>query len=39
MEIRTKSQALQKQNEATNMERERFNQDINAQLNKFQKAE
>ena len=39
MEIRTKSQALQKQNEATNMERERFNQDINAQMNKFSKAE
>lgn len=39
MEIRTKSQALQKQNEATNLERDRFGQDINAQMNKFQKAE
>lgn len=39
MEIRTKSQALQKQNEATNMERGRFDQDINAQLSKFQRAE
>jgi len=28
MEIRTKSQALQKQNEATNLERERFSKDI-----------
>lgn len=35
MEIRTKSQALQKQNEATQMEKERFQQDINAQMSKI----
>jgi len=39
MEIRTKQQAHQKQNEATNMEKDRFQQDINAQMKKMDRAQ
>jgi len=39
MEIRNKSQAHQKQNEATQLEKERFQKDIGQQMNKIQRAQ
>ena len=39
MEYQTKSQALKRQNEQTQMENDRFNQEISAQGQKFQRAE
>ena len=39
MEIRNKSQAHQKQNEATQLEKERFQKDISAQMMKLDRAQ
>merc|ERR1712046_146466 len=39
MEYQTKSQALKRQNEQTQMENERFNNDIQNQLQKLQRAD
>ena len=39
MEIINKSQAHQQQNEATQMEKERFNKDISLQIGKIQRAQ
>lgn len=38
MEIRNKSQAHQKQNEATQIEKERFQKDISSQMQKIERA-
>mmetsp|Transcript_31719 Transcript_31719/g.48598 ORF Transcript_31719/g.48598 Transcript_31719/m.48598 type:complete len:130 (+) Transcript_31719:2322-2711(+) len=39
MEIRQKQQAHQKQNEATNLEKDRFQNDINAQMQKMDRVQ